>query len=384
MKIVIAPDSFKGSVSATRAAEAMVAGVRRAAPGAELVLVPMADGGEGTVEALVQATGGQIRRAEVCGPLGEKVRAKYGVLGGGRTAVVEMAEAAGLPLVAAERRNPLDTTTYGVGELILAGWGEGCREFLIGVGGSATNDCGTGMAQALGVRFFDGQGREIRERMTGRWMGEVYRVERSGVHVCVREGRFRVACDVTNPLLGEAGASRVYSPQKGAGPADTELLERNMERVIGVIEREMGRQFRDVPGAGAAGGLACGLMAFAGAHLERGIEIVLRQVGFAEKIRGADLILTGEGQVDGSTAYGKTIAGIAAEARKQGVPVVALAGSIGRDAHKVYEAGVTAMVGICRGPMELGEAMRQGEVLLAEAAENVVRIYASRGEKSKK
>ncbi len=346
MKIVIAPDSFKGSVSAARAAESMA--------------------------------------AEVRGPLGEKVWAKYGVLGGGRTAVIEMAEAAGLPLVPLESRNPLDTTTYGVRELILAGWGEGCREFLIGMGGSATNDCGTGMAQALGVRFFDGQGREIREHMTGRRMGEAALVDCNGVHACVREGRFRVACDVTNPLLGELGASRVYSPQKGAGPADTELLERNMERVIGVIEREMGREFRAVPGAGAAGGLACGLMAFAGAQLERGIEIVLREVGFAEKIKGADLVLTGEGQIDGSTAYGKTIAGIAAEARKQGVPVVVLAGSIGPDAHKVYEVGVTAMVGICRGPMELAEAMRQGELLLAEAAENVVRIYTSRGQNPKK
>ncbi len=384
MKIIIAPDSFKGSVSAIRAADAIAAGVRRAAPDAQLVMLPMADGGEGTVEALVLATGGEIRQAEVCGPLGETVQAKYGVLGGSQTAVIEIAVAAGLPLVPPKQRNPLDTTTYGVGDLIMAAWRDGSREFLIGVGGSATNDCGTGMAQALGVKFFDRGGREIRERMTGRRMGEVLRVDRGMVHKCLQDCNFRVACDVTNPLLGAAGASRIYSPQKGASSADTELLERNMERIIEVIELEAGREFRNIPGAGAAGGLACGLMAFAGARLERGIEIVLRQVGFAEKIKDADLIITGEGQVDGSTAYGKTIAGIAAEAKKQAIPVIALAGSIGKDAHNVYEVGVVAIVGICRGPMSLAQAMCQGEALLADAAENVMRIYTSRGQNPKK
>ena len=431
MKIVISPDSFKDSIDAAGACAAISRGVRQVVPSAEIVMIPMADGGEGTVEALVSDTGGRRRTVEVCGPLGEPVQATYGILGSPmsdsdvdtngpdtdmsvpdadvrcsdvdseRTAVIEMAQAAGLEQVPIGKRNPLYTTTYGLGQLIGDALEQGCRNFVIGIGGSATNDCGCGMAQALGVRFIDGAGREITEPMTGWLAGKVSAIELGGQAAAIKTGkpvakiesgkpatdvrlseqaaglaesRFVVACDVNNPLLGQAGASRVYGPQKGAAPEAVERLEANLAHVIDIIEGVVNKKVRETPGAGAAGGLGAGLMAFLGARLERGVEIVMRQNRFADRIKGADLIITGEGRIDGSTACGKTIAGVAAAAQEQSIPVLALAGALGDDLDKVTAIGVTAVMDICPGPMRLDEAMRRGEELLTAAAERAMRM----------
>ena len=360
----------------------MVAGVRRVVGEAELLEIPMADGGEGTVEALVAATGGELRSVKVSGPLGGEVEAIYGILGDAgvresetvRTAVIEMASAAGLVLVAPGLRNPLKTTTYGVGQLILDGLEQGCRDFLIGIGGSATNDGGCGMGQALGARFFDVDGQEIPEKLTGGLMGEVGLVEVSRIDRRIAQSRFMVACDVENPLLGANGASYVYGPQKGADEGILQVLETNMAHIMGLIEGETGRRVRDIPGAGAAGGLGAGLMAFLGGELGRGIEIVMRYCHFAERIRGSRLVLTGEGRIDRSTAFGKTISGIAMEAAKQSIPVIALGGTIVEGGETLYDVGVSAVMPICSGPMSLAEAMEGGAELLERAAEQAVRI----------
>jgi len=373
MKIVVAPDSFKGSVTAGEACAAIGRGVVRVVPGAEIVLVPLADGGEGTAEALVASTKGQLRKVKVHGPLDSEVEAKYGILGGG-TAVIEMAQAAGLPLVPSARRNPLYTTTYGLGQLILDALEQDCRDFIIGIGGSATNDCGCGMAQALGVRFIDKAGHEIGEPMTGELAGKVGKIDCSKVSAAVAQSRFTVACDVDNPLLGPTGASYVYSPQKGADDETVKLLEANMTHIIELIESAAGKSVRNSPGAGAAGGLGAGLLAFLNGRLERGIDIVMRYSRFDQIIRRADLIITGEGRIDRSTAFGKTIAGVAAAAKRQSIPVIALAGSLADDTAELHKMGVSALMSICPGPMSAEQAMEQGSQLLSDAAERALRL----------
>ena len=387
MKIVIAPDSFKGSVSAVEACRAIALGVKRARPDCETVSVPMADGGEGTVEALVAAVGGRTVKVKVAGPLGEEVEAEYGILepvgedgnvageaDSGKTAVIEMAAAAGLPLVPLGRRNPLETTTFGVGQLILDAVGRGCRNFIIGVGGSATNDCGCGMAAALGVKFLDGRGKEITGFISGGRLGEVADLDWGGMDSRLVRCKFTVACDVRNPLLGLQGASYVYAVQKGADREGVELLEDNLSHAIDIIEKRMGKAVRDIPGAGAAGGLGAGLMVFLDAELEEGVGIVLRYSQFDRAIRGADLLITGEGRIDSQSAFGKTIAGVTAAARKHNVPVVALAGTLGDGFEKVIELGVGAVFSICPGPMELEQAISGAGDNLSRTSEQVVRL----------
>ena len=379
MKIVVAPDSFKGSHTAAQACSAIAEGLRRASNKVEIVSIPMADGGEGTVEALVESTGGKLQNAIVCGPSGEKITAHYGILGetttAGPTAVIEMAAAAGLPLVPSDKRNPLKTTTYGVGQLIIDAYDQGCHDFIIGIGGSATNDCGTGMAQALGAKFFDWQGGEITAPMTGELMGKVGSLDISTLLPGFAQCSFTVACDVKNPLLGPQGASFIYARQKGANDEIIEILEANMMNIIGLVEGATGEQVRDIPGSGAAGGLGAGLLAFLNARLEPGIDIVMRYSRFAERIRSADLIITGEGQIDGTTVAGKTIAGIAAVAEQYSKPVIALAGSLGDGYQKVLDLpAVMAVLSICPGPISLDEAMRRGGELLADTAEQALRL----------
>lgn len=373
MKIVIAPDSFKGSLSAVEVSEALAKGVLKAAPKAEICYLPMADGGEGTVEALVSSTKGTIQQKTVHDPLGNPVTAFYGILGDGKTAVIEMASASGLPLVPPDKRNPLHTTTYGTGELILAAAEAGCREFIIGIGGSATTDCGTGMAQALGARFYDTSGAELTEFMTGGLLGKAGKIDISGVSSLIRDSRFVVACDVDNPLLGPKGCSYVYGPQKGATPEIVEQLEANMTAFADVLERTIGREVRNVPGAGAAGGLGAGLIAFTGAELKLGIEIVLEASRFAEKIKGASLILTGEGKIDFQTAFGKTLSGIAREAKKQSIPVIGIGGMVETDIDNLYELGMSSFFSICNQPMELKQAMENAAELLEIVAERILR-----------
>jgi glycerate kinase len=380
MKIVLAPDSFKGSMTAVEVCDALREGVLRIVPGAEIVVVPMADGGEGTTQALVAATGGELRPVEACGPLPSdrpKVTGHIGLIHDGRTAVLEMACVSGLPLVPLASRNPLHTTTYGTGELIRAALDAGARRLIVGSGGSATNDLGAGMAQALGIRFFRDDGREITEPMTGGLLAEVARVDLSGLHPAVKESRIEVACDVDNPLLGPLGCAPVYGPQKGATPEIVAMLESSVGRAIDVLEKAIGRRVRDEPGAGAAGGLGAGLLAFLGARLRPGIGIVLDASGFAEKARGADLVLTGEGRIDSQTAHGKTISGVARAAQQGGVPVVAIVGSIGEGVDNLYRIGVTSMFTLVPGPVSLDEAMNHGKPMIADTAERVLRLLVA-------
>lgn len=374
MRIVIAPDSYKGSMTAAEVAAAMARGVRRLLPDAELDLVPMADGGEGTVQALVDATGGRLITAAVTGPLGEPVAATFGLLGDGQTAVIEMAQASGLPLVPPERRNPLLTTTYGTGQLICQALDQGARRLIIGIGGSATNDGGVGMAQALGARFLDASGQELPPG--GGALAGLDRIDLSGLDPRLPSTTITVACDVDNPLTGERGASAVFGPQKGATPEMVQLLDANLAHLAAIIRRDLGKEVEDAPGAGAAGGLGGGLLAFLGAQLRRGVEIVVEAVGLTERCAGASLCLTGEGGTDFQTVRGKTPMGVAQAAKVHGVPVVCISGGLGREYHQVYSVGIDAVTSIMPGPMSLEDAMARGPELVEEATERALRLVA--------
>jgi glycerate kinase len=333
MKVVIAPDKFKEALSARAVAEAIARGVRRVLPDAEVVCVPMADGGEGTVDALLAATGGSFRRTTVAGPLGEPVEAAWGMLGdGSNTAVMEMAAASGLALVPNNRRDPTRTTTFGTGEFIRAALDAGASHILIGIGGSATNDGGMGAAQACGVSFCDASGRRLDRPLTGGDLLSVSHIELAGRDARIAGARIEVACDVDNPLAGPRGAAAVYSPQKGATPAQVELLDRGLSHLADVIERDLGRRVRDFPGAGAAGGLGAGLVAFFDARLRRGIEMVMDAARLRERVAGADLVITGEGRLDEQSMMGKVIAGVGQAAKSAGVPTIALVGCVGTGA----------------------------------------------------
>ena len=373
MKVVIAPDSFKECLAAEAVAEAMARGVRAAAPGAEVVCVPMADGGEGTVRALVAATGGTRHQATVTAPLGEPVDAEFGILGDGTTAVIEMAAASGLPLVPPDRRDPTKATTFGTGELIRAALHLGVSRLILGIGGSATVDGGAGMAQALGARLLDDAGVPI-----GPGGGELARLERIDLAAMdPRLGSVRcdVACDVDNPLCGPRGAAHVYGPQKGATPAMVEQLDANLAHLADLVERDLGKNVRDAAGAGAAGGLGAGLMAFLDGRLRPGIGLVIDAVGLEAKLAGADLVLVGEGRMDEQSAYGKVPVGVARVASRMGIPVVAVVGSLGPGFQAVHAEGITACFSICGGPVTLEQAIDRAPDLLAQAAEQVTRLF---------
>jgi glycerate kinase len=377
MKIVIAPDSFKECLSSPDAAGAIARGVRRACPDAVTAEVPMADGGEGTVRALVAATDGRLLRTAVQDPLGREIEAEWGLCGDGRTAAVEMAAASGLERLAVGERDPMAASTFGTGQLIAAALDHGVERIVIGIGGSATVDGGTGMAAAFGVRFLDQDGREV--PACGASLPSIAAIDRTGLDPRVGGCEIVVACDVTNPLTGVRGAARTYGPQKGASPAQVEELEAGLRSLAGVIRRDLGTDVEDLPGAGAAGGLGAGLVAFAGARLERGVEVVMESCRFRERLAGADLVITGEGRVDGQSAFGKTVAGVAAAAAERGVPVLVLAGSVGGDCGDLYDLGVTAVLSIADRPMSLGEAIARADGLLAQTAEAAVRLWCSGG-----
>ena len=375
MRIVIAPDSFKGSLTAPEVCRAIERGVRSVDPAAETVLVPMADGGDGTAHTLVQGTGGQLHCAEVTGPLGDRVSAEYGVLGDGDTAVIEMAAASGLVLVPPEQRNPLHTTTYGTGELIGRALDCGCRRLIVGIGGSATTDAGVGMAQALGARLLDANGNEIPG--TGAGLLRLDRVDPSGLDARLKEASVRVACDVDNPLYGERGAAAVYGPQKGATAEIVAELDNGLRHFAEVIARDVGVDVADLPGAGAAGGLGAGLVAFCGASLESGVDIAIEAVGLAEKLAGADVVFVAEGRIDSQTAYGKTPAGVAALAAKTGCVVLGIGGSVSEDARELHGHGFAALTSIVNEPMALEKAMEPDKAfsLVAFAAEEMLRAF---------
>ncbi len=326
MRILIAPQEFKGSLSAVEAAQAMAEGLGRALPGVELDLAPMADGGPGTVEALVSAAGGRRLTSTVAGPLGRPVEAAWGLVEEGPTAVIEMAAASGLVLLRPQERDARRAGTYGTGRLIAAALDAGCRRLIIGLGGSATNDGGAGMAQALGVRLNDAEGRDL--PAGGAALARLARIDVSGLDKRLRHCRVLGATDVTNPLCGPHGASAVYGPQKGASPSDVEELDAALAHYAAVIERDLGKRVSEVPGAGAAGGAGAGLIAFLDAELRPGAELVAEAVGLERRIAAADLVVTGEGRLDAQTAYGKTVATVARLARRQGRRVVALAGRV--------------------------------------------------------
>jgi glycerate kinase len=377
MKIVLAPDSFKGCLSAAQVCGALRRGLERVLPDATILAVPLADGGEGTTKALVAATGGSLQPVQAMGPLGAGqalVMGEIALINGERTAMLEMACVSGLPLVKEHLRNPLHTTSYGTGELIRAALERGVRHLIIGIGGSATNEMGAGMAQALGVRFLDAAGEEIRGPLTGGMLAQVEGLDLAGLHPAVAACRIEVACDVENPLLGPRGCTAVYGPQKGATPAIVAELEANLEKLVGLLERERGRELRHLAGAGAAGGLGAGLVGFLGAELRPGIEIVLAASGLAGALRGADLVISGEGRIDEQTAYGKTISGVARLAQAEGVPLVAIVGGIGGGIANLYPLGVSSVFSLVSGPMTLEEALAQAEPLLADAAERVLRL----------
>ena len=346
---------------------------------AETVVVPMADGGEGTVEALTYGSHGQIVSTEVMGPLGGKVTAEWGILGDGVSAVVEMAAASGITLVPSEKLDPLVATTYGTGELIRAALDAGCRRLIIGIGGSATNDGGAGMAQALGVRLLDEGGKEL--PWGGAALARLSRIDVSGLDSRLTECEIIIASDVTNPLCGEQGASMVYGPQKGATGEMCQRLDEALANYAGVIKRDLSIDVRDIPGAGAAGGLGAGLIAFLGAKLISGIEIVSEVVGLTDYLKGASLVFTGEGSIDAQTLFGKTVAGVAAKAKAQGVPVVALGGAVSGDAGEFYRSGIDAVLSITPGPISLKRSMASAEKLIADAAERALRLILIKLEK---
>jgi glycerate kinase len=365
MRIVIAPNAFKGSLSALEAAEAIGEGVRVAARDAELVLVPIADGGDGTVDALVAATQGERRTLRVRGPLGDPVDAEYGLIDGGSTAVIEMAKAAGIALVPKEKRDPRITTTYGVGELLQHANDTGARHFIVGIGGSATNDGGAGMAQALGYHLLDQRGLELPPG--GLALTRLARIHVGGVHANWKEAEVDVACDVTNPLTGSRGASAVYGPQKGATPEMVAELDAALHHFAEIIRRDLGVDVEQLPGAGAAGGLGAGLVAFLGARLQPGAEMVVEALHLDERLTGAQLVITGEGRLDSQTArFGKGPAAVARHAKNAGIPVVAIGGSVADETElRLLFDGLEATV---VEPSSLDDAIAQARPLLVRAA----------------
>ncbi len=378
LKVLIAPDKFKGSLSAPEVSSAIALGVRAVIPDVRIDEAPMADGGEGTVEALVSATGGRMEEREVKGPLGEPVRAAFGLLGSGDTAVIEMAAASGLVLVDPRRRDPLRASTFGTGELVLAALDAGVRRIVLGIGGSATNDGGTGLAQALGYRLLDANGQELEPG--GGALDRLVSIDDSARDARLNEVEIAVACDVNNPLTGPRGALRIFGPQKFSPdqPPSAETidrLDRNLAHLAEIIERDLGKNVGSIPGSGAAGGLGGGLVAFAGGHLEPGIDLVIDAVKLAHRMKDAHLCFTGEGRLDGQSVSGKTAVGVARLAREHGVPTIALAGSIGEGAEDVLNEGISAYFSICDTPMSLDESMRDAAKLIERASEQAFRAF---------
>ncbi|WP_144503461.1 glycerate kinase [Bacillus pumilus] len=369
MKIVIAPDSFKESLSAYETACAIERGFQAILPDAEYIKLPMADGGEGTVQSLVDATGGHIINHVVTGPLGDPVDAFFGMLGDDETAVIEMAAASGLHLVPQEKRNPLLTTSKGTGELMLAALDQGAKHVIIGLGGSATNDGGVGMMQGLGAAFLDQAGQELSPG--GGTLHQLASIDLTGLDPRLQSVRLEAACDVDNPLTGERGASAVFGPQKGADEEMVQVLDKNLAHFAQIAEKQFNVSFEDAEGAGAAGGLGASLLGFLHADLQRGIDIVLKAVQFDDVIKGADLVITGEGRIDQQTIYGKTPIGVAKAAKQYHLPVIGIAGSLSKDSAVVHEHGIDALFSIVPGVTSLSEAMRDGAIHVERTARNI-------------
>ncbi len=373
LRIVIAPQAFKQSVSARAAAVAIQKGVLRAVPDAETVLIPVADGGDGTLAALIDTTGGRYFTEAVVGPLGDSISAQWGVMGDGQTAVIEMALASGLALIPDHRRDPRTATTYGTGQLIAAALDAGYTRVIVGLGGSATNDGGAGMASALGVRFLDAAGNALPPG--GAALTDLHAIDLSNIHQGLSNATIIGATDVTNPLCGDTGASAIFGPQKGATPEIVQELDGCLANLARLIRSELGLDVLHTPGSGAAGGLGAGLIAFANCELRSGIDMVCDALDFDRHAQGADLVITGEGRADRSTAFDKAPVGIARRSRAFGVPTLLLAGSLGEGYDLLYQHGIDAIIPIAEEPASLEFSLQNGAELLERAAERALRLY---------
>lgn len=372
MKVICAPNAFKECLSATDAARAMARGVRAASPGAEVDVCPVADGGDGTLEALLAGTTGTYREAEVLDPLGRPRKASWGLLGNdSRSAGIEMAAASGLALLCQAERDPTRATSFGTGQLIAAALDSGARDIILGIGGSATCDGGAGCLQPLGARFFDTTGRELTHPLAGGDLANVGRIDLSGFHPHLRHTPITIACDVTNPLTGPAGAAAVYAPQKGATPQQVKKLEYGLQHWADLLRRDVGVDVEHLPGAGAAGGLGAALVACAGAKLLPGVELVLRVLDFDRRVAACDLCLTGEGRLDAQTLSGKACLGVAQAAARHGVPTVALVGQLEHGAAEFFR-GVLADIHVIGAGLPPDESLRRAADLLAQTAARVV------------
>lgn len=371
-KYVVAPDSFKESMTAKEVCDAMEKGIKEADSAAEVIKVPMADGGEGTVDSLVDVTHGQRVIVEVTGPLGNKISAYYGILGNGTTAVIEMAKASGLEIVEKKKRNPMITTTFGTGELIRDALDHNVKEIIIGLGGSSTNDGGSGMAQALGAKLLDQNNHQI--PFGGGNLDKLDKIDISNLDSRLQDVKIILASDVTNPLIGKDGASRVFGPQKGATPEMVEKLENNLQHYAEIVKRDLNKDVASLSGAGAAGGLGAGLMAFTTCEMRRGVDLAIEVTKLEEKIRDADYVFTGEGGTDFQTKFGKTPYGVAKLGKKYHKPVISLAGYLGEGIDSLYSEGFTAIFGIIPGACDLSTALKNGPSNVARTTENIVRL----------
>lgn len=373
-KFVVASDSFKESCTSKEACEAMEKGIKKVFPKADVIHAPMADGGEGTTQALVESTNGEYVTKKVKGPLGNTIPAKIGILGGGKTAVVEMASASGIHLVAKEKRNPYLTSTFGTGELIKHCLDMNIKHIILGIGGSATNDGGIGMAKALGTRFLNSSGNDVPEG--GGYLHLLSKIDITNIDARLNDCEISVASDVTNPLCGPDGASNVFGPQKGATPEMVEKLDKNLHHYDTIIQKDLGKNIGKIPGSGAAGGLGAGLLAFTNCELQPGIELVTEYAGLKEKLKGAHYCFTGEGQIDFQTKFGKTPYGVMKAAKEvdKNTKVVAIAGSVGEGVEELYDVGFDGVFSTIPEPKTLEELLINGEDNIAKTVESICRL----------
>ncbi|WP_300385884.1 glycerate kinase [Clostridium sp.] len=371
MKVIIAPDSYKGSLTAMEVANCIEEGINRYSKNIEVVKVPVADGGEGTVQALVDATGGKIINLKVCDPLLREVDSFYGILGDENTAIIEMAAASGINLLNKNELNPLITSTYGTGQIINDAIEKGCKNIIVGIGGSGTNDGGAGMLRALGIRFLNEEGRDIPEG--GEALKELHSIDKKNFNKKISECNIKVACDVDNPLCGLNGASHVFGPQKGANKEDIKLLDEALNQYAKIIRNEFNIDVLNIPGSGAAGGSGAAFLAIGG-NLESGIDIVINETSLQKVIESADVVFTGEGKIDFQTKFGKAPYGVAKEAKKYGLPVIAICGEIGEGYDELYNHGFTSIFSIVNRPMTLEDSIKDSKKLISDVSERIIRV----------
>ena len=374
MKILVAPQEFKGSISALSVAEAAETGVMRVFPEAEVVLCPVADGGDGTLETLVEVSGGEVRTCSVQNPIGETITAQWGAMGDGVTAVIEMARTSGLALLSLDERDPLNSSTFGLGQAILEALNQGFHKFIVGIGGSATNDAGAGMAQALGATLLNAEGKSI--PFGGAALADLRSVDISKMDTRIENSQFMVACDVSNPLTGDEGASAVYGPQKGATPEMVAQLDNALLNFAEIVKKDIGKNVSEISGAGAAGGLGAGMLAFMGAELKAGVDIVLETVQLREKLSDVDLVITGEGGMDFQTVYNKAPIGVARIAGEFNIPTIAIAGLLGQNFTVVHDHGIRAATSIVDGPISLEESSERASELISNSVEESLRFIS--------